>query len=104
MRSFGQPWSFGYQRAGGSAISITSSGGGLADMSLIKNQAGQNFTFGLLNVTNGTLLTGGLHNNIAGQHVTFGMVSAASVADPSATVTVKISKDGSSLVTGAGTV
>ena len=138
-------------------------------MSLIKNQAGQNFTFGLLNVTNGTpltgativaftskdggaqastagtfteltptgngiynyaptqaetnanelgvyitatsavpfnlmFLTGGLHNNIAGQHVTFGMVSAASVADPSATVTVKISKDGSSLVTGAGTV
>jgi hypothetical protein len=140
-------------------------------MSLIKNVAGQNFTFGLLNVTNGSpltgatisgfiskdggaqasaagtfseltptgngiynyaitqaetnaneigalitatnavpfnlmFLTGGLHKNSASpqQHVTFAMLSQASVADPSATVTVKISKDGSSLVTGVGTV
>jgi hypothetical protein len=140
-------------------------------MSLIKNQAGQNFTFALLNATTGApltgativgfsskdggaqaslagiiaeltptgngiynyaptqaetianelgvyitaagavpfnlmFLTGGLHKNSASpqQHVTFGMSSTASVADPSATVTVKISKDGGSLVTGAGAV
>lgn len=148
---------------------VPSSTGNLGDMSLIKNGAGQNFTFGLLNATDGSpltgatvvafiskdggaqastsgtfseltptgngiynyaitqtetnaneigvyltatsavpfnlmFLTGGLHKNVAGQHITFGMLSQASVADPSATVTVKISKDGSSLSTGAGTV
>jgi hypothetical protein len=138
-------------------------------MSLLKNVAGQNFTFALLNATTGAaltgativgfvskdggaqaslagivaeltptgngiynyaptqaetnanefgvyvtatnavpfnlmFLTGGLHKNTAGQHITFGMSSLASVADPSATVTVRISKDGGSLVTGVGTV
>jgi hypothetical protein len=130
-------------------------------MSLIKNQSGQNFTFGLLNATDGTpltgativasiskdggaqasaagtfseltptgngiynyaitqtetnanevgvlvtatgavpfnlmFLTGGLHKNQPNQHITFAMLSRASVADPSATVTVTVSKDGSS--------
>jgi hypothetical protein len=145
--------------------------GNLADMSLQKNVAGQNITFGLLNATDGSPLTGatisgfiskdgvqaaatnanfteltptgqaiynsaitqaetnansigllvtapnavpfnlifligGLKKNSASpqQHIPFAMLSQASVGDPSATVTVKISKDGGSLATGVGTV
>jgi hypothetical protein len=49
-------------------------------------------------------LTGGLHRATSGQHITFGLFTTAGVADPSATVTVKTSKDGSAQAAGAGTV
>ncbi len=167
MRQFGPAWSFGYQRSGGSAAApVTGGSGNLADMSLLKNIAGQNFTFALINVTNdapvtgatvvgftskdggaqasivGTVtepgngvynyaptqaetngncvsflmtasgavpenlmfLTGGLHKNIASQHVTFEMFSTGGVADASATVTVKTSKDGGAQGSGGGSV
>jgi hypothetical protein len=142
---------------------------GVADMSLIKNLAGQNIEFAVLNATDGSpltgatissfitkdggaqaaaagtfteltptglavysyaltqpetnanaigvmvtapnavpfnmiFLTGGLHKNVASQNISFGMVSQASVGDPSATVTTKVSINGGSLSTGAGTV
>jgi hypothetical protein len=54
--------------------------------------------------TNIMCLTGGLHKDVAGQHVTFGMFSTSGAADPSATVTVKTSKDGGPQSTGGGTV
>lgn len=49
-------------------------------------------------------LTGGLHKNVAVQHVTFEMFSTSGVADPSATVSVFVSKDGGAQASGSGTI
>jgi len=144
--------------------------GNLSDMSLLQNVAGQNFTFGLIKVTddlpliglgsgvtvrtsadggpqvtgsgavtelgngiynyspsqaetNGNcvsflmtapasnalpenlmFLTGGLHKNIPGQHITACMFSTSGIADPSASVSVIVSKDGGAQSTGLGIV
>lgn len=154
------------------SFGVTIPTGNLADMSLLKNVANQNFTFALINIANdapltgatvtgfvskdgggqasiagvvtesnlangaynyaptqnetngncvsfllsGTVngsasvpenlmfLTGGLHKNFSGQHITFGLFTTTGVADPSATVSVSVSKDGGTWAAGAGTV
>lgn len=141
---------------------------GPPEMSLQKNVAGQNFTFGLINSSTGAALTGvaasisifvtidggaqsaaagsitetgngeynyaptqgetngneigflvteaaailenlmfltagGIHKNVSGQFVTFAMSSTAGVPDPSATVSIFVTKDGSQ-ASGGGSV
>lgn len=79
MPLFGRPsWQFRIPSGGGISNPAVVDRN-LADMSLIKNQPGQNFTFALINASNDAPLTG-------------------------ATVTVKTSRDGGVQASGAGTV
>ncbi len=62
-------------------VTVSVSTGNIADMSLLKNVAGQNVTFGLINVSTDAPLTG-----------------------LGSSVTINISKDGGAQATGAGTI
>lgn len=93
---------------GGTFTELTPTGNGIYNYAPTQAETNGNCVSFYITATNAVpfnlmFLTGGLHKNVASQHVTFGMISQAGVADPSATVTVEISKDGSSLSSGSGT-
>lgn len=91
------------------AGTVTELGGGVYNYAPTAGETNGNCVSFLMTATNAVpenlmFLTGGMHKNIAGQHVTFGMFTTAGVADASAGVTVKVSKDGGAQTSAGGAI